>query len=184
MSTPSLNCDKPGKVTHVTSIPLEVESADEKKLRKQAESFLGATKKLQTDYFKLCSHIRDRQMEPGIVRRILLSVGFHKAKVAEFLKVSYVSDEIWLEYKAKTIGFKLALEAARDEKGGKTHNPKTRLRNRLLAIAHKFEDAALFLEDKDLALIVPDIERRLTEGKDLTFENSSCRISIQPKGAK
>ncbi len=182
MSTPSLNCDKPGKVTPLTSV--EVETREEIQLRKKAEAFLAGTKRMQTDYFKLCAYIRDKQIEPVVVRRVLLGAGFHKASVSEFLKVSFVSDEIWLEYKAKTIGFKLALQASRDEKGGKVHSPKTRLRNRLLALAHRFEDAALFLEDKDLALIVPELERRLAEGKDLTFENAKCLVTITAKGAK
>lgn len=176
--------DTPAKVPQRNSGEVEVESREEMTLRKKAEVFHKKSADLQKLYFSLCSYIREKQLEPAVVRRALLAAGFPKSRVSEVFKVSFVSEEIWLEYKAKTIGFKLAYQAAVDEKAGKTHNPKTRLRNRLLAVAHRFEEAALFLEDKDLALIVPDLEKLLAEGKELTFENAKCLVTVTAKGAK
>ena len=88
---------------------------DIRALRKAASDLQTSAKKMQEKYFDLCTCIRERQISPPTVQKELQALGFSAPRIAEIKKVSFTSPTIFLEYKEKTIGFKLALKAARAE---------------------------------------------------------------------
>jgi len=80
----------------------------------------GAMREAGQKYFGLCSALRVTKMNRRESALLLKGLGFIKSRVSEILRVSEVSDAIWSQYSAKTIGFKaaLALDAGKSSAGG------------------------------------------------------------------
>lgn len=64
-------------------------------------------------YLKLCEYIRENYLTPEVVRRELDRAGYPKPTIAEICRVSFVSNEIFNDFKNRIIGFKVALKRSR-----------------------------------------------------------------------
>jgi len=68
-------------------------------------------------YFGMASSLRASRLPKKESTALLLGLGLSKSRVSEIIRVSAVSDAIWNQYSAKSIGFKAAmqLEAGKEE---------------------------------------------------------------------
>jgi len=77
-----------------------------------AEALEAATKALDA-YWRLCVFIREKQLTPVSVNKVLKELGYGEVRISEIKRVSFSSDKIFEEYRKKAIGFRLALKEAR-----------------------------------------------------------------------
>lgn len=85
-------------------------------MRTLAKDVITAYSNAVTAYYDLCVYIRDEQLTPKQVTETLRQVGYPASRISEVKKVSFSTPQIFAEYRAKTVGFKLALQAARADK--------------------------------------------------------------------
>lgn len=83
-------------------------------LKIAAQEVKKAHTELGKKYRRLCEVIREHQLGPRQVRGCLLSLGFHKVRVAEIITVACCADELWNDFKTEALGFRKALEYARE----------------------------------------------------------------------
>lgn len=76
-------------------------------------------------YLTLCEHIRKAQIGPKAVSSVLRELGFRKQRITEINKVSQLNNEMWSALKARTIGFREALEISRGVALPMLENPET-----------------------------------------------------------
>jgi len=94
---------------------------------------------LRRSYLTLCKTIRAEQMTPAAVAWCLEKEGFRKGRIAEIKRVCFASKEIFAEFEGRCIGFKAALERAREEEGEGANKPTVGKRwNKLLASFDRF----------------------------------------------
>lgn len=84
-----------------------------KELRKRGEAVLQTSKELSNRYWLLCQWIFDNEIKPEIVNAILKDVGMRKERISEIKRVCFTSRQIYEAFKAKQIGWKIALERSR-----------------------------------------------------------------------
>jgi hypothetical protein len=99
-----------------TTVSCDTEAtADVAKLRQLATELQASMVDAVGKYIAVCEHIREAQLMPLTVTRELKQLGFADSRISEIKRVSMVSDAIWEQYKNRTIGFKIALDIARQE---------------------------------------------------------------------
>lgn len=84
-----------------------------KTLGEKGRVVLNDLQKLTVSYLDLCSYIREQQIAPDDVTKVLLDCGFRKERVSEIKRVSYSSDEIFNAFRSRLIGWKTTLERVR-----------------------------------------------------------------------
>jgi hypothetical protein len=82
-------------------------------LRTVASQALDAAKVALDAYWRLCVFIREKQLTPVTVNKVLKELGYGEVRISEIKRVSFSSDKIFEEFRKKTIGFRLALKEAR-----------------------------------------------------------------------
>lgn len=87
-----------------------------KKLRTLAQDLDKAMDKTVEKYITLCEHIRVSQFMPKTIAAELTPLGFPPSRISEIQRVALVSDEVWSQYKSRAIGFRVALQMAREER--------------------------------------------------------------------
>ncbi|OAM88049.1 hypothetical protein AW736_21320 [Termitidicoccus mucosus] len=85
------------------------------KLRQLAMELQASMADAVGKYIAVCDHIRKAQLMPVTVTAELKQLGFADSRISEIKRVSMVSDVVWEQYKSRTIGFKVALDIARQE---------------------------------------------------------------------
>lgn len=101
-------------------------------------------------YFGMAASLRNAKLAKKESTALLLGLGLSKSRVSEIIRVSSVSDAIWNQYSAKTIGFKAAmqLEAGKPssaggttEGGGQPSNPTTGGKVKIYDVPEKLRPA-------------------------------------------
>lgn len=110
-----LNKAEDAKAILVETPALQVVEVDGvKELREAAISAQTKQAEAVRSYFDLCEVIRVKQLNSKVVTKELLALGYAKTTVSAVIRVAHTTDEIYLAYKERAIGFKLALSKARE----------------------------------------------------------------------
>lgn len=89
---------------------------DVKKLRKLAQEAFSAAQEAMDKYWQLLVYIREAQIAPATITKELPELGYSPQRISEIKRIAFSSNQVFDEYKSKAIGFKLALQKAREEK--------------------------------------------------------------------
>lgn len=89
-------------------------------IRDIAQDIVKLTARAGEKYYELCVYIREQKAQDKLVRCVLDSMGFHKAKVSEIIRVASVPEEMWNEFAARTIGFNSVLRLVRGTNVGES----------------------------------------------------------------
>ena len=87
--------------------------------KSKVQSLKQAGVLLVESYYDVVTHVRDFQISPDVVTDTLKTEGFAPSRISEFKRIAFSVPQIYEEYKAKTIGFKLALKKSRDAEKAK-----------------------------------------------------------------
>lgn len=82
--------------------------------KSKVQSLKQAGVLLVESYYDVVTHVRDFQISPDVVTDTLKTEGFAPSRISEFKRIAFSVPQIYEEYKAKTIGFKLALKKSRE----------------------------------------------------------------------
>jgi len=108
---PPVHLTLPGRFFHhVRGQAREVSVAQ---LRQLGELFLTASVAVTDLYLRLCSHIRAYDLDPDEVAVALREAGFPASRISELCRVAFAPDNIWREFSATHIGFRVALTKTR-----------------------------------------------------------------------
>ncbi len=69
-------------------------------------------------YFDLAEALHRHKLDTKVESALLLACGFTPSRVSEIRTVAHCSDRLFKLYADRAIGFRLALQQAREEKGG------------------------------------------------------------------
>lgn len=64
-------------------------------------------------YLRICEHIRHYRITPEEARVTLCNCGFSKVRVSEVLRVAYCPPNLYNEFRARVIGFRVCLKKTR-----------------------------------------------------------------------
>jgi hypothetical protein len=121
--------------------------ADIKALRKAAHDFRDSVEKAQNKYWALCVLIRERQISPEAVQRELAEVGFRPERISEIKKVCFAPAALFEEFKARKVGFRLALARAREEEKSPVEQTELPLPKKTESASQRFKrELTEFLE--------------------------------------
>jgi len=90
-------------------------SEAEGRLRGLAREAIRAASEAMGKYWELVVYIRENQIPPAAVRKALIAEGFADSRVSEVIKVISAPPKVYEDYKAKVIGFRLALQRSRED---------------------------------------------------------------------
>lgn len=101
--------------------------ADKLFLVDAASKIIEKTGEVGVLYLELCKGIREKQMSPRLVGRVLGELGFHKVRISEIIRVSMSPNDIWNDYMGRQLGFNKTLQLARMVDGKAVHSPAMKL---------------------------------------------------------
>lgn len=82
-------------------------------LERLARCFEQGAEALEGLYLRLCDFIRFHQLQPDEAREALARAGMRKERVSEVLRVAAAPEDVYRDYEARLIGFRVALERSR-----------------------------------------------------------------------
>lgn len=128
-----------------------------------AEAFNKSVK----DYRDLIKLIRKEDMPRNQVGRALVTnCGFSEAWVSQVYRVAKSPDAIFEKYVAGLLGFRAALEGARQKPPELTAGQqKRKLKEKLLGFAHRVGKLAVE-QDTDFVLVLPEISDELLKHRE------------------
>jgi len=121
-------------------------------------------------YFGMASSLREAKLQKKESTALLLGLGLSKSRVSEIIRVSSVSDAIWNQYSAKSIGFKAAmqLEAGESSDGGTDDSEDKTDKKKADTKALKIYDVPEFIR-LELAQMARGWPRPLKNGKTTEY---------------
>jgi len=155
----------------------------EERLREIGQEMATAFDKAVKDYRDLIKLIRKDDMPRAQVGRALVSgCGFSEAWVSQVFRVAKSPEDIFQKYMAGAVGFRAALQEAREKPPELTSGQKKRkLKEKLLGIAHRVGKLAVE-QDTDFVLILPEISDDLLKNREYKATVGAYDIHVIKKG--